>query len=133
MVPETYQRPEPRQSSRRVWAWFRLRGRGAGGWAFVLHRLTGIVLVFYLFLHFYFLSYLARGPEAYAAMLAAMKSPWVTALEVGLIATVLFHALNGLRLVLMGFNIGVRRHKAMFWGAVGVAALGTVVAAALMF
>jgi len=133
MVSETYQRPKPCQPSRRAWAWFRLRGRSAGGWAFVLHRLTGIVLVFYLFLHFYFLSYLARGPEAYAAMVAAMKSPWVTLLEVGLIAAVLFHALNGLRLVLMGFNIGVKRHKAMFWGAVALSAVFTAVAAALMF
>ena len=133
MVSETYQRPEPRRPSRRVWAWFRLRGRSVGGWAFVLHRLTGLVLVFYLFLHFYFLSNLARGPEAYASMLAAMKSPWVTALEAGLVSAVSFHGLNGLRLVLMGFNIGVRRHKAMFWGAVGVSAFCTAVAAALMF
>jgi len=133
MVSDTYQRPEPRQPSHRVWAWFRLRGRSAGGWAFVLHRLTGLVLVFYLFLHFYFLSNLARGPEAYASMLAAMKSPWVTALEAGLVGAASFHGLNGLRLVLMGFNIGVRRHKAMFWGAVALSAVFTAVAAALMF
>ena len=133
MVSETYQRPEPRQPSRRVWAWFRLRGRSVGGWAFVLHRLTGLLLVFYLFLHFYFLSNLARGPEAYASMLAAMKSPWVTALEVGLIATVLFHALNGLRLAMMGFGIAVERHKAMFWGAVGISAVLTAVAVVFMF
>lgn len=132
MVSETYQRPEPRQPARRVSAWFRLRGRGVGGWAFVLHRLTGVVLVFYLFLHFYFLSYLARGPQAYAAMIATMKSPWITVLELGLIGSVLFHALNGLRLTLMGLNVGVEQHKAMFWGALGVSVFLTAVAAVLM-
>ncbi len=132
MVSETYQRPEPRQPSRRFGDWFRLRGRSAGGWAFVLHRLTGLVLVFYLFLHFYFLSYLARGPEAYAVMVAGMKSLWITVLEVGLIAAVLFHGLNGLRLMLMSLNIGVEQHEAMFWGTVVLSALLTAVAAVLM-
>ena len=132
MVSETYRRPEPRQPSRRVWAWFRLRGRGASGWAFVLHRLTGLVLVFYLLLHFYVLSNLARGPQAYNAIIFAMKSPWVTLLEVGLIAAVLFHGLNGLRLMLVGLQIGVEQQEAMFWGALVVSALFTVVAAALM-
>ncbi|HFC08927.1 MAG TPA: succinate dehydrogenase, cytochrome b556 subunit [Chloroflexi bacterium] len=132
MVSDTYQRPEPRQPKRRFGDWFRLRGRSVGGWAFVLHRLTGLVLVFYLFLHFYFLSYLARGPEAYAAMVAAMKSLWITVLEVGLIAATLFHGLNGLRLMLMGLNVGVERHEAMFWGTVVLSALLTLVAAVLM-
>ena len=133
MNRESYVRPKPRPVARQFGDWFRVIHRGVGGWAFVLHRFTGSVLVGYLLLHFYFLSYLARGPEAYQAMVAAMESPWLMALEVLLIGAVVYHALNGLRLVLMAFNIGVDRHEAMFWASVVLSALLTAVAAVWMF
>ena len=125
--------PETPPSPARLRAWFGLPRRGVGGWAFLLHRLSGLVLVLYLGLHFYVLHSLTRGPAAYRAMLTLLNNPWLKALEVGLFATVAYHAFNGVRLVLMGLNIGVRHHKAMFWAAVVAAFLVTVAAAVAMF
>ena len=33
---------------------------------------------------------------------------------------VLYHALNGVRIILMDFGIGIQRHKVMFWSAMAV-------------
>ncbi len=133
MNAEEYRRPAPRLPAPQAKEWLAFSKRGVGGWAFLLHRLTGLVLVFYLFLHLAVLSALARGPQAYQAMLAFMDSPLIVALEVGLIATIAFHALNGIRLVLMGFGVGVRAHKALFWVAFVLAAGLTALAALAMF
>ncbi len=130
---EEYKRPEPRQPEARLSEWFSPTKRGVGGWAFLLHRLTGIVLVFYLLLHFSVLSYLARGPEAYQAALQFLDNPLFVALEVALIAAVVYHGLNGLRLLLMALNLGVKQQKAMFWVVFVLSALTTLVAAVYMF
>ena len=44
-------------------AWFDIRKRGAGHWAFSLNRFTSLGLVFYLYLHLAVLSMLLRGEE----------------------------------------------------------------------
>ncbi len=132
MNAETYQRPQPRQPQPRVSEWFSPFKRGVGGWAFLLHRFTGLVLVFYLGLHFYVLSYLARGPEAYQAALRFLENPVFVVMEVALIAAVVYHGLNGVRLMLMALNIGVRYHKAMFWAVFVLSALLTGAAAVFM-
>ncbi len=132
MLAEGYRRPEPLQPKRKWGEWFSPVKQGAGGWAFVLHRFTGIVLVLYLFLHFYVLSYLARGPEAYDNVVSLMKNPVVGLLEAALVAAVVYHGLNGLRLMLMALNIGVDRQKEMFWAVFVIAALITLVAAVLL-
>ncbi len=129
---EEYTRPEPRQPEARLSEWFSPAKRGVGGWAFLLHRFTGIVLVLYLVLHFYVLSYLARGPKAYQAALNFLENPIFVALEVALIAAVIYHGLNGLRLILMAYNIGVKQQKAMFWMVFVLSALTTFVVAVYM-
>ncbi len=133
MNAEGVKRPPPRQPQRRLSEWFAPAKRSAGGWAFWLHRITGVVLVFYLLLHLSVLGYLARGPAAYHAVLRLFAHPFFVALEVALMAAIAFHGLNGLRLVLMGLNLGVRHHKAMFWAALALSALATLWAAGLMF
>ncbi len=133
MLAEEYRRPEPLQPRRRWGEWFSPAKQGVGGWAFVLHRFTGIVLVLYLFLHLYVLSYLARGPEVYGNIVSLMENPILVLLEVGLVAAIAYHGLNGLRLMLMALNIGVERQKEMFWVVFLIAALITLVAAVLMF
>jgi succinate dehydrogenase / fumarate reductase, cytochrome b subunit len=95
--------------------WFALRSRPAGMLAFMLHRLTGIGLVFYLYLHLAVLSKLRGGPESWDSFLALVRSPWFLFLDGILLLGVLFHGLNGLRLTLIGLNLGLRWQKAAFW------------------
>ena len=91
--------------------WFDPRGRDAGSWAFILNRLTGLGLTFYLGLHLVVLNKLAQGPQAYDEFIAFSQSLLIKIGEVILIAAVLFHGLNGLRLTLHAFGIGIRQQK----------------------
>lgn len=74
---------------------------GVGGFAWALHRITGLVLVGYLFLHLYTLGAILQGPAPFDTAMALMARPAVRLLELALIWVVLFHALNGIRLILV--------------------------------
>src|SRR6187402_3391684 len=74
-----------------------LRYRGAiGQWSWVLHRLTGLGVVLFLFLHVIDTSWAVTNPEGYVAAIASYQSPLFTLGEFGLVFAVVYHALNGL-------------------------------------
>lgn len=76
-----------------------LRYRGAiGQWSWVLHRVTGLGVVFFLVLHVIDTSWAAFYPELYAHAIATYQHPLFTAGEFALIAAIVYHALNGLRI-----------------------------------
>jgi succinate dehydrogenase / fumarate reductase cytochrome b subunit len=61
------------------------------------------------------------SPEAYDKVVATYKTPIVALLEYGLVAAILFHALNGLRVIAVDFwSKGPRYQKQMFWAVMGV-------------
>jgi succinate dehydrogenase / fumarate reductase, cytochrome b subunit len=94
--------------------WFDIRRRRAGMWAYALNRITGIGLVVYLYLHLGVLSMLIRGQSAWDSFVALARSPFYLALDVILLAGILIHGLNGLRLALTGFGFSVGIQKALF-------------------
>ncbi len=97
--------------------------RAAGGWAFMLHRLTGLALVFYLLLHLAVLNLLRAGPEAWDKFMRLARTPAFLFLDTVLLWGVLFHGLNGLRLGLLGAGRGLRHERQMFWFAFGAATM----------
>ena len=113
--------------------WFDLRLKPVGMLAFMLHRLSGIGLVFYLFLHLAVLSRLRGGPESWDSFLALVRSPLFLILDGILLLGALLHGLNGLRLTLIGLNIGLRWQKASFWAILGLALLLTLWGTARLF
>jgi succinate dehydrogenase / fumarate reductase, cytochrome b subunit len=117
----------------RVGRWFDVRRRKVGMWAYALNRITGIGLVVYLYLHLGVLSLLARGQSAWDSFVSLARSPYYLALDVILLAGVLIHGLNGLRVALTGFDVGVRAQKALFGILMLVAAIGLVAAALKIF
>lgn len=119
--PIHHKGPGPAPSS-----WIDPRGRGHGGRALSLHRLTGLVIVFYLYLHLGVLSMLLVGRSAWSSFLSLVTAKSFLAFEAVLIAAVLFHGLNGIRVALVGSGIAVRRERALFWIATAVAAVATV-------
>ena len=91
--------------------------RGHGGmWSWVGHRVTGVVIFFYLLVHVLDTSMVRVSPEAYDVVIGAYKT-WYFALgEAGLVAAILFHALNGLRIIAVDFwKGGTRHHKTLLW------------------
>ena len=80
------------------------RARGhAGWWAFAMHRASGIALVVFLPLHFWFLASALRGPAALDAALRWTEAPLVKASEIGIVFLLAAHLTGGLRLLLIEF------------------------------
>jgi succinate dehydrogenase cytochrome b subunit len=101
---------------------YRLR---TGSFAWLTHRLTGIVLTLYIFLHLYVLAHL-KDPAGYASIMKVMQSPLVKLSEVGLLALVIAHAFNGFRLTLLDLGMPTGLQKRVFWSAFAVGAAITV-------
>jgi succinate dehydrogenase / fumarate reductase cytochrome b subunit len=120
---------EPPGEARRrgVAGWFDPRGRRLGGWAFALNRLSGLGVLVYLYLHLGILSTLARGPEAWDAFVAFALHPVVLVMDVVLLAGLLIHGLNGIRVTLVGVGIVVSRQRALFVALMIVAAVVLVI------
>ena len=111
----------------RATSWFDVRGRGTGQWAFSINRITGLGITFYLYLHLIVLSQLLRGPRAWHGFLRLATTPAFLGLDVLLIAGLLFHGLNGLRVALVGTGVAADRQKALFWSSMvigGILLLG---------
>ena len=109
---------------RRAGRWFDVRRRKLGMWAYALNRITGIGLVVYLYLHLAVLSLLSRGPSSWDSFVSLARAPFFLTLDVILLAGILIHGLNGLRVTLTSFNAGVKAQKTLF----GVLMLVAVVA-----
>jgi succinate dehydrogenase / fumarate reductase, cytochrome b subunit len=99
-------------------------------WSWVLHRITGATVFFFLFVHVLDAAMLRVSPQTYNAVLATYKTPIVCVMEVGLVVAVLFHALNGIRIILIDFwSEGPRYQRVMLWVVVIVFLLLIVPAA----
>lgn len=98
--------------------------KGIGMWAWLLFRISGLVLVFYLFAHIWVISQgRVGGPERLDELFELFHKPLFVFLDLMLVAAVLYHALNGVRIILMDFGVGIRQHKAVFWVCMTVAAV----------
>ncbi len=96
------------------------RGR-EGMWSWVAHRVTGVLIFFFLYVHVLDTALVRVSPEAYNTVIETYKNPVVGLLEVGLVAAVLFHAFNGIRVVLVDFwSNGPRYQRQMLYGVVGM-------------
>ena len=88
---------------------------GVGQWSWALHRLTGVGVLVFLCLHILDTSLVILGPSHYDAIIAIYRAPLFRVMEVGLVACVLFHALNGIRITLIDCWVELTRfHKALF-------------------
>ncbi len=96
------------------------RGR-EGMWSWVAHRITGVLVFFFLFVHVLDTALVRVSPDAYDRVIDTYKSPIVNLMEVGLVGAVLYHALNGVRIILVDFWAkGPRHQRTMLWLIIGV-------------
>ncbi len=97
--------------------------KGLGMWSWILFRISGVVLVLYLVAHLWVISQgRIGGPESLDSLFETLDRPFLVFLDLMLVAAVLYHALNGVRVILMDFGVGVRSHKAIFWVCMFLAA-----------
>lgn len=90
-----------------------------GSVAWLIHRVSGVLLALYIFAHIYVLSSL-RDPARFESLMQLMQTPLVKLAELGLLALVAAHTLNGIRVTLLEMGVPGRLQKPMFWGAFAV-------------
>jgi succinate dehydrogenase / fumarate reductase cytochrome b subunit len=90
-------------------------------WSWVLHRITGVAIFFFLLVHVLDTALIRVSPEAYDAVIGTYKN-WVMALgEVALVGAIAYHAYNGLRIILVDFWSWATRHqRQLWWGVLGL-------------
>lgn len=71
------------------------------------HRASGLGVLLYLFMHIVETSAVLFGPDAYNAALGIFKNLPARMGEVVLVAALVYHALNGLRVIAMDFWPGL--------------------------
>jgi succinate dehydrogenase / fumarate reductase cytochrome b subunit len=113
--------------------WFDPRHRQPGSWAFILNRITALGLTLYLAMHLFMLGKLAQGPQAYDQFIVLAKTPLIEVGELLVITAGLIHGLNGIRIALTSFGVGVRHERALFWAFLSLAILGSLFFAYKMF
>lgn len=92
-----------------------------GMWSWVAHRITGVLTFFFLFVHVLDTALVRVSPEAYDTVIATYKHPVMILFELGLLAAVLFHAFNGIRVMLVDFwSEGPRFQRPMMWTVIAL-------------
>lgn len=106
----TVQPVRPQYNKSQVWS-------TVGMWAWLLHRITGICLVFCMVLYMGLHTTLILGGSAayYYTLKILVGNPLFRMLDYLLAAAVLYHVLNGIRLILFDFGVGYGRQKQIFW------------------
>jgi len=90
-------------------------------WSWVLHRITGVAIFFFLLVHVLDTALIRVSPEAYNAVLSTYQTPLMGLGEVVLVGGIVFHAFNGLRIILVDFwSKGARLQRQLFWIVLGV-------------
>ncbi|MDT5182284.1 MAG: succinate dehydrogenase / fumarate reductase, cytochrome b subunit [Mycobacterium sp.] len=111
-VPAPRSRPSPRRS---------LYRGDPGMWSWVLHRITGATIFFFLLVHVLDTAMVRVSPQTYNEVIDTYKTPIVGLMEMGLVAAVLYHALNGIRVILIDFwQQGPKYQRLMLWIVLGV-------------
>lgn len=123
----------PENKRLRFLRWFDFRSGRVGMLAYILNRVTAIGLVVYLYLHLVVLSMLAGGAAQWDPFIAIARSPLFLTLDVILLAGILIHGLNGVRVTLTGFGVGVRSQKLLFIVLMLVGAIALIAGALGIF
>jgi succinate dehydrogenase / fumarate reductase cytochrome b subunit len=92
-----------------------------GQWTWIAHRVTGLAIILFLFAHVVDTAVVGWGPEAYNRVLSVYQNWGVRLLELGLVAAVMFHALNGIRIMIIDFwPSATRYNRSLLYGTVGL-------------
>jgi succinate dehydrogenase / fumarate reductase cytochrome b subunit len=89
--------------------------------AWILHRITGVAVLLFLLMHIIETSMLTLGADAYNRALSVYKQAWFKPLEFLLVAGVLYHAGNGLMVMILDFfPTPSKTYRKMFWIGAGL-------------
>jgi succinate dehydrogenase / fumarate reductase, membrane anchor subunit len=90
----------------------------SGQYAWALHRATGLGIVFFLLVHILDIMLIGLGREVYDKSVDFYGKAFLLPMEIALVGALIYHALNGIRIILVDFwSSGTRQQRQLFWGA----------------
>ncbi|WP_436969070.1 succinate dehydrogenase, cytochrome b556 subunit [Demequina litoralis] len=89
-------------------------------WMWVVHRVTGVAIFFFLLVHVLDTSLVRVSPEAYNEVIGSYKTPLYGLVEAGLVAAILLHAFNGIRIIAVDRSTWALRHQRQLVWAVWI-------------
>ncbi len=93
-----------------------LRYRGSEGmYAWAFHRISGVAIWAFILLHVLDIWLVGVNKDLYNEVLAIYSSPFGRVMESLLGAALLYHALNGLRIIIMDFWPSMTRYHKQLW------------------
>jgi succinate dehydrogenase / fumarate reductase cytochrome b subunit len=92
----------------------------------LLHRITGVAIILFLFAHVIDTAVVGWGPTAYNRVVRVYENPVVRLLELGLVAAVLYHSFNGIKIMLVDFVPSLAKHIRVMGIATFVVFLATM-------
>lgn len=102
-------------------------------WAFYAHRISGLAIFAFLALHLVDVGLIAISPDLYDEVHSLYGSTPMRLFEVALLAGILWHACNGLRLLVLDvFDVGLWGSERMLWAALVVTVALTIPAAVVI-
>ena len=97
--------------------------KSTGFISFVLRRFTGVALVLYLFTHMWVIGSVNSGPEAFDARLNLVQTPFFKLAEIALLAAVVYHAFDGIRLIIVHYFEVTEYRKSLFYAIFAISAI----------
>ncbi len=91
--------------------------------SFILRRFTGVMLVLYLFTHMWVIGSINQGPEVFNARLNMVQTPFFKLAEIALLAAVVYHGLDGIRLLLVNWFKITDYRKSLFYAVLAISVL----------
>ncbi len=85
-----------------------------GTLAWILHRLSGLALIFYMLIHLWVIHHLIVGEKSFDGVMEFLSTPLFRFLEIGLIGVIMYHLFNGLRVTLIDMGVMVEKQKLLF-------------------
>jgi succinate dehydrogenase cytochrome b556 subunit len=92
-----------------------IRNRYTGMYTYWIHRVTGVALTLFLFLHIWTLSAVFRGKEAYDYAISKFDTKIGCIFQYILLLMVAIHLLNGIRVTIVDFWQLTRMQKKLLW------------------
>lgn len=99
----------------------------AGMWSWIFHRVTGLGVLLFLLVHIVDITLIGFGEKVYNEGIAIFSTPIVRILSLALIASVLYHSFNGLRIIIVDFwPAGHKYQRAMYYGVILLSIAGFI-------
>lgn len=96
-----------------------------GQYAWILHRATGAGIVFFLLVHIIDIALIGLGQDVYDHTVAFYGNWFIIPMEIILVGAVIYHTLNGIRVIAINFSKTgpVKEAKAFWWVLIGTVLL----------